>query len=114
MKTNLTKDEQDKLNELQSIYEYCRMRLPIMDGFSIEVSEFGTYTSNKSFYPINGVCLSLLKGKEVICKCCGVDADDVLLDVYRTLLNYYKTQTGSFKFKNPIVKPALSKTHFSY
>lgn len=97
----------DKINSEQDckeIYEYCITRLPKLNGFSLEVQQNGT-CSNKEFFPLNGITLKIYKGKYLITSSTGIDVNDALIDIYKSLLSWYM-ERDSYK---TIERPALGQ-----
>lgn len=109
----MNKEQQQKLIELHRIYEYCLARLPRLDGLTLTVEEYGV-KHNGEFTPLDGIALTVHRGKTLICKSIGTDVDDALLDIYKMLLICYKDYMGSFDFRNVNVRPALDKQHLQY
>lgn len=81
-----------------------------MEGFYLQVEQNVTTVGRNEVEPIKGVCLKVFKGNHLVASSVGVDEDDALLDIYKTLLYFYKKSDG----KQIVHKPALGKNHFSY
>jgi hypothetical protein len=100
----------NSLEEVQQIFEYCRSRLPIMEGFQLEVSQNVVPLPDGEVVGIKGVHLKVFKGKDLIASATGIDEDDALLDIYKKLLYFYKSSEN----RQLKVSPALGKQHLSY
>lgn len=77
-------------NEKQAkeVFEYCKSRLPKLEGFTLSVEEPLDEITKTPLY--DGITLRLYFGDRLVSKWCGVDADDALLCIYRDLVLYYK------------------------
>lgn len=91
----------------EEIYNYCKDRLPILEGFSLTV-EAPTDINDKSIIK-KGVHLIVKFGNKTISKWSGIDEDDALLCIYKDLVYYYKNLAE----EKPQTRPALGKTHYA-
>lgn len=89
----------------EEIFNYCKARLPILDGFTLIVEQ-PTDINDKSA-ALKGVELTLQFGNKKISNWRGVDEDDALLCIYKDLVYYYKNLAE----QKP--RPALGKTHYA-
>ena len=89
------------------IFDYCKQRLPILEGFNLSVER--PIDCNNKDVAYNGVKLVLTFGNKTISQWHGTDEDDALLCIYKDLVYYFKNLSE----RKPIVNNALSRKHFS-
>lgn len=89
------------------IFDYCKQRLPILDGFDLTVER--PVDCNDDTVAYDGVKLIVTFGNKTISKWCGTDEDDALLCIYKDLVYYFK----GLSEQKPIVKNALGKKHYT-
>lgn len=93
--------------DAKRIFDYCKTRLPILDGFDLAVERPVDCNNDEIGY--DGVKLIVTFGDKTISKWHGTDEDDALLCIYKDLVYYFKDLAE----RKPIVKNALGKKHYS-
>jgi hypothetical protein len=91
----------------KSIFDYCKKRLPILDGFELAVERPVDCNNDEIGY--DGVKLIVTLGNKTVSKWHGTDEDDALLCIYKDLVYYFKDLAE----RKPIVKNALGKKHYT-
>jgi hypothetical protein len=74
--------------QAQQIFNYCKSRLPILEGFDLTIqTPTDPVIENEAR---SGVQLILEHEKKVISNWIGTDEDDALLCIYRDLVYHFK------------------------